>query len=178
MNAGSAAYFLSSKRTRTVLPPLNPACRHPASVPRRKNKLPRPLPGRGIDRKKPLYRPQWLSTAAYKGFGLQLLTTAYNDLQRLCFSTFSTESGALFLASCAHATFHILRMHRSQRFTHSEYTASRVPYTTSHVLRIHRFTHSEYNISRVPYTSFRAFRIHRFTLSEYNVSLIPYIFVF
>ena len=42
VNAGSAAYFLSSKRTRTVLPPLNPTCRHPASVTRRKNKLPRP----------------------------------------------------------------------------------------------------------------------------------------
>jgi hypothetical protein len=130
-------------------------------------------PGRGVDRKKPLYRPQWLSTAAYKGFGLQLLTTAYNDLQRLYFSIFSTESCALFLASCAHATFHILRMHRSQHFTHSEYTASRVPYTTSHVLRIHRFTHSEYNISRVPYTSLHAFRIQHLTCSVYIISRFP-----
>ena len=148
-----------------MLPPLNPACRYPSQG--RKTHSPIHYPGRGVDRKKPLYRPQWLSTAAYNGFGLQRLTTAYNDLQRLYFSIFSTESCALFLASCAHATFHILRMHRSQHFTHSEYTASRVPYTTSHVLRIHRFTHSEYNISRVPYTSFHAFRIQRFTHSLY-----------
>ena len=138
-------------------------------------------PGRGIDRKKPLYRPQWLSTAAYKGFGLQRLSTAYNDLQRLCFSIFSTESCALFLSSCAHATFHILRMHRSQHFTHSEYTASRVPYTSIHAFRIQHLTCSVYIISCVPSTSFHAFRIQRLTHSEHIVhiiSLIPYIFVF
>ena len=43
VNAGSAAYFLSSKRARTVLPPLNPACRHPASVTRQKNTFPHTL---------------------------------------------------------------------------------------------------------------------------------------
>lgn len=150
-----------------MLPPLNPACRHPASVPRRKNKLPRPLPGRGIDRKKPLYRPQWLSTAAYKGFGLQRLSIAYND-----------SSGSVSQLSPLKAVLCFLLPALTQRFTYSECIVRNVSHilnTPLHAFRIQHLTCSVYIASRIPNTTSHVFRVHHFTISEYNVSLIPYI---
>ena len=181
VNAGSAAYFLSSKRTRTVLPPLNPACRHPSQGGKTN------YPGRGVDRKKPLYRPQWLSTAAYKGFGLQLLTTIYSgsisqfSLLKavLCFLLPALTQRFTYSECIVRNISHILNtpLHafRIQHLTCSVYIASRIPNTTSHVFRIHHFTRSVYIASRFPNTTFHSFPIFLYS-KMYCVTIPPVLY--
>ena len=139
-------------------------------------------PGRGIDRKKPLYRPQWLSTAAYKGFGLQLLTTIYSGSVSqfsllkavLCFFLPALTQRFTYSECIVRNISHILNtpLHafRIQHLTCSVYIDSRIPNTTSHVFRIHHFMCSVYIISRIPNTTSHTFRTHcshHFTHSLY-----------